>query len=200
MLRRAMAPARSRVDTAITAAARRHSSTEALTAQVEALALRLAILEGQLDSRAQMKYRSLGTTGLQVSTLSLGCAPLGNVYGDISAQESERLVKTSIERGVNFLDTSPYCTYPTGAARGMVCCSRWGLGAGQGILRRQGCVSSAPSQDPPPVCSPALRGLWLPPAQCSIPEAASSASSSMRSLRLTRVTPPASPHPLHPTR
>ena len=107
MLRRAMAQ---RFGASLST---RHSSTEALTAQVEALALRLAILEDQLDSRAQMKYRSLGTTGLQVSTLSLGCAPLGNVYGNISAQESERLVKTSIERGVNFLDTSPYCTYPT---------------------------------------------------------------------------------------
>ena len=201
MLRRAMAPARSRVDTAITAAARRHSSTEALTAQVEALALRLAILEGQLDSRAQMKYRSLGTTGLQVSTLSLGCAPLGNVYGDISAQESERLVKTSIERGVNFLDTSPYCTYPTGAARGMVCCSRRGLGAGQGILRRQGCVSSAPSQDPTSGVQPGTQGAMVAPCpvldprgrvQCVVQHAIASP----HPRHPTCVTPPASPHPL----
>jgi len=61
-----------------------------------------------LNAAQGMKYRRLGATGLNVSTVSLGCAPLGNVYGDISSEESQRIVEICINRGINFLDTSPY--------------------------------------------------------------------------------------------
>ncbi len=54
-----------------------------------------------------MIYRQLGRTGLQVSIISFGAAPLGNEYGSIEG-DGKRAVHAAIERGVNFFDTSPY--------------------------------------------------------------------------------------------
>ena len=54
-----------------------------------------------------MEYRSLGNTGLRVSALSLGCAPLGNVYGDLSISDREQIVRMALDTGINFFDTSP---------------------------------------------------------------------------------------------
>jgi L-galactose dehydrogenase len=53
-------------------------------------------------------YNQLGKTGLQVSKVGFGCAPLGNVYGLIEDQQGIKAVHTAIDRGVNFFDTSPY--------------------------------------------------------------------------------------------
>jgi len=75
------------------------------------------------------------SAGLRVSAISLGCAPLGNVYGDLKLDQSkvhkscvrlnpdgishelkpltppnprQAIVHGAIDRGVNFFDTSPY--------------------------------------------------------------------------------------------
>ena len=55
-----------------------------------------------------MEYNNLGKTGLRVSKMGFGCAPLGNVYGDIKDNEGVRAVHTAIDSGINFFDTSPY--------------------------------------------------------------------------------------------
>jgi L-galactose dehydrogenase len=55
-----------------------------------------------------MEYRTLGNTGLRLSILGFGAAPLGNEYGDIEAAQGERAVHTAIDHGINFFDTSPY--------------------------------------------------------------------------------------------
>jgi len=55
-----------------------------------------------------MEYRTLGNTGLRLSILGFGAAPLGNEYGNIQATEGERAVHAAIDRGINFFDTSPY--------------------------------------------------------------------------------------------
>lgn len=55
-----------------------------------------------------MLYRPLGKTGLEVSIISFGGTTLGNEYGEIDAREGIRAVHAAIERGVNFMDTSPY--------------------------------------------------------------------------------------------
>ena len=55
-----------------------------------------------------MIYQTLGQTGLQVSRMGFGCAPLGNEYGDIGNDEAIRAVHVAIENGINFFDTSPY--------------------------------------------------------------------------------------------
>ena len=35
-----------------------------------------------------MKYNTLGKTGMKVSRIGFGCAPLGNEYGDLPYIES----------------------------------------------------------------------------------------------------------------
>ncbi|MDQ2777846.1 MAG: aldo/keto reductase [Acidobacteriota bacterium] len=55
-----------------------------------------------------MEYRVLGKTGLRVSVLGFGAAPLGNDYGTIDPGEGERAVHSAIDRGINLFDTSPY--------------------------------------------------------------------------------------------
>ncbi len=55
-----------------------------------------------------MNYRVLGRTGLRVSTLSFGGAPLGSAYGATTQDESTATVQAALEAGINFFDTSPY--------------------------------------------------------------------------------------------
>ena len=55
-----------------------------------------------------MQYIILGKTGMKVSKIGFGCAPLGNEYGDLDDREGVRAVHAAIDAGVNFFDTSPY--------------------------------------------------------------------------------------------
>lgn len=55
-----------------------------------------------------MKYRPLGSTGLNVSVLSYGASPLGGVFGQINERDGIRTVHTALEHGINFIDVSPY--------------------------------------------------------------------------------------------
>jgi L-galactose dehydrogenase len=55
-----------------------------------------------------MEYRCLGKTGLRVSALSLGAAPLGGLYGDVQQDEGARTVQTALDLGINFIDVAPY--------------------------------------------------------------------------------------------
>jgi L-galactose dehydrogenase len=55
-----------------------------------------------------MEHRTLGNTGLRLSILGFGAAPLGNEYGNIAATEGDRAIHAAIDHGINFFDTSPY--------------------------------------------------------------------------------------------
>ncbi|MCS7021892.1 MAG: aldo/keto reductase [Gemmataceae bacterium] len=55
-----------------------------------------------------MRYRPLGRTGLQVSVLGQGGAAIGQQYGPVAYEEARQCVRTAIEAGVNFIDTSAY--------------------------------------------------------------------------------------------
>jgi len=55
-----------------------------------------------------MKYRPLGKTGMQVSVLGLGTAPLGGTYGGFDRAEGIRAVHTALDLGINLIDTAPY--------------------------------------------------------------------------------------------
>lgn len=55
-----------------------------------------------------MKYRALGRTGLQVSPVSFGAAPLGNMFGAVDERSALVAVRKSFDLGINFFDTSPY--------------------------------------------------------------------------------------------
>lgn len=50
----------------------------------------------------------LGKTGMWVSRLSFGASSLGGVFHEIRETEAVKAVFTAIDRGVNFIDVSPY--------------------------------------------------------------------------------------------
>ncbi|RIX53888.1 aldo/keto reductase [Paenibacillus nanensis] len=55
-----------------------------------------------------MKYRLLGKTGLEVSTLSFGASSLGSVFRETDDAESIRTVHAALDAGMNYIDVSPY--------------------------------------------------------------------------------------------
>src|SRR6476469_4837045 len=54
-----------------------------------------------------MQKRKLGNSGLEVSTLGLGCMGMSSAYGPAAdKQEMITLIRTAVERGVTFFDTA----------------------------------------------------------------------------------------------
>ena len=49
----------------------------------------------------------LGTSGLEVTRLGLGCAALGGLYGDIPDEQAVQVVHRAFDLGLNLLDTAP---------------------------------------------------------------------------------------------
>lgn len=60
------------------------------------------------NSSARMHYRPLGRTGLDVSVVGFGAAPLGDLFGRADPVEATRAVHFAIDEGINFFDVSPY--------------------------------------------------------------------------------------------
>jgi aryl-alcohol dehydrogenase-like predicted oxidoreductase len=58
-----------------------------------------------------MKYRSLGRSGLIVSEVALGTMQFGkNNLGNLDQEATTRMVKLSLDRGINFIDTADVYT------------------------------------------------------------------------------------------
>jgi L-galactose dehydrogenase len=55
-----------------------------------------------------MERRLLGNTGLSLSVVGYGAAPLGGAYGTIDEAEGIRSVREALDGGINYFDTSPY--------------------------------------------------------------------------------------------
>ena len=55
-----------------------------------------------------MEYRQLGATDMQVSHLSFGASSLGAEFHKVDLNEALRSVRVALDRGMNFIDTSPY--------------------------------------------------------------------------------------------
>src|SRR5947209_18466207 len=55
-----------------------------------------------------MKMRLLGRTGLLVSPIGFGAAPVGGHYGDTDYRAHVTAVRHAVDQGINFIDTSPY--------------------------------------------------------------------------------------------
>jgi len=51
-------------------------------------------------------HRSLGTQGLSVSVIGLGCMSLSGIYGSANDSDSETLIRQAIDLGVDHLDSS----------------------------------------------------------------------------------------------
>ncbi|HEX2880600.1 MAG TPA: aldo/keto reductase, partial [Polyangiaceae bacterium] len=53
-----------------------------------------------------MDYRPLGRTGMNVSTISLGCWAIGGTWGKVDDTQSLAALHKAVDLGVNFLDTA----------------------------------------------------------------------------------------------
>ncbi len=54
-----------------------------------------------------LERKMLGSTGLQVTQLGLGCAALGGLYGDIPDEQAHAVVQRALDLGLNLFDTAP---------------------------------------------------------------------------------------------
>ena len=54
----------------------------------------------------KISHRALGTQGLSVSAIGLGCMSLSGIYGAADDAESEELIRHAIDHGVDHLDSS----------------------------------------------------------------------------------------------
>ena len=55
-----------------------------------------------------MQRRTLGRTGIEVSSIGFGAAPLGQEYGELDEAGGARLVARALELGVTLFDVAPY--------------------------------------------------------------------------------------------
>ena len=59
------------------------------------------------SSPAALPHRTLGRTGLGVSALGFGGAPLGDLYTKLPEQQAIETVLAALDAGINLIDTSP---------------------------------------------------------------------------------------------
>ena len=55
-----------------------------------------------------MEYRPLGTTGIEVSAISFGMAPLGQLFGPVPFERARAAAFAAVDLGMNLIDTSSY--------------------------------------------------------------------------------------------
>ncbi|KAJ4843103.1 hypothetical protein Tsubulata_002880 [Turnera subulata] len=57
---------------------------------------------------SDIELRPLGNSGLKLSCLGFGAAPIGSVYGPVPEEDGVASIREAFRLGVNFFDTSPY--------------------------------------------------------------------------------------------
>ena len=55
-----------------------------------------------------MQLTTIGATGLEVSSVSFGTAPLGQLFGPVPLENGVAAVDEAIDLGITFFDSSPY--------------------------------------------------------------------------------------------
>ena len=55
-----------------------------------------------------MEHRELGSTGLSVSVVGFGTAPLGGLFGELDDRAATAVVGQALDSGITFFDSSPY--------------------------------------------------------------------------------------------
>ena len=53
-----------------------------------------------------MKYRKFSDLGWNVSEIGIGCWAIGSEWGEVSEVDAREVLKTSLDKGVNFFDTA----------------------------------------------------------------------------------------------
>lgn len=62
-----------------------------------------------MDSRTRVSdRRPLGNSGISVTALSLGTAPLGNLFSAVSDQEAAATIDAAFDVGIGYVDTAPH--------------------------------------------------------------------------------------------
>ena len=59
-----------------------------------------------MDKSEKLPSRRLGSSGIAVSAIGLGCMSLSGVYGASSDDDGVVLIRDALDRGITFLDTS----------------------------------------------------------------------------------------------
>ena len=74
------------------------------------MSLPATFVRGFHDEEAvkKMEYIPYGNTGLMVSKLGFGGAPLSGSFGAVSEEEGIAMLQTAIKSGINYIDTAPY--------------------------------------------------------------------------------------------
>jgi D-threo-aldose 1-dehydrogenase len=57
---------------------------------------------------AEMRRRRLGRSPVEVTRLSLGCAPLGNLFTEVSDEAAQAVVDAAWDGGIRAFDTAPH--------------------------------------------------------------------------------------------
>ncbi|NKB68244.1 MAG: aldo/keto reductase [Candidatus Latescibacteria bacterium] len=60
---------------------------------------------------AQMSTRKLGRTGVELTELSFGSAPLGNLFVEVGEEEAQQTLGAAWDAGMRYFDTSPFYGY-----------------------------------------------------------------------------------------
>ncbi|WP_406841582.1 aldo/keto reductase (plasmid) [Streptomyces sp. AHU1] len=55
-----------------------------------------------------MRTHTLGATGISVTTLGFGAAPIGNLYSEVDDRQSNATLETAWEAGLRYYDTAPH--------------------------------------------------------------------------------------------
>ena len=54
-----------------------------------------------------LETNEIGSTGLQITTLGIGSAPLGGLFSHVDTDDAIDTVQTAINMGINYIDTAP---------------------------------------------------------------------------------------------
>src|SRR5262245_61813222 len=81
---------------------------------------RIILMAGHCHTKlpANMQFRCLGRTGMNVSPLSIGSSALGGFYRDYDDEDGVRAIRAALDLGINFIDSSPF--YGMGRAETVV--------------------------------------------------------------------------------
>ena len=55
-----------------------------------------------------LELRPLGRTGLKVTALGLGCAPLGDLFQKLTEQQADGVIQEALSQGIRLFDTAPW--------------------------------------------------------------------------------------------
>ncbi|MFK4809439.1 aldo/keto reductase [Devosia sp. ZW T5_3] len=58
-----------------------------------------------------IEKRQIGRTGLEITTLGLGCASLAGIFTDVPADQAQATISHALDVGINYVDTAPQYGY-----------------------------------------------------------------------------------------